>query len=368
MGQVVRSLEGLIVQADPALAAERARALHEARLVQVGEHRDGGSMLYARLDTEDALALDHTIGRLCEVLSSAGGAESVEQRRATALGMLADPQAAWELLNGCGDGRSRGRSATVVVHLAADTLYPDPDGHLDPAPWNRYLAGLPRPGTAACPGSSAGTDSHDPGSGRRERVPAVARVEGVGPLDVETLKRFLGGCTVVVRPVIDLNTIPAVDSYEIPQRLRQHVLARNPVEVFPYSARPSTSCDLDHTIPYQPDAPPGAAQTRAENLGPLSRRTHRAKTAGLWKVEQYEPGHFTWTSPQGFRYEVTPWQTIALGRPAVDHDECEAQELADFFAQARQSHHSETLEPGDLEQETDSTDTNVAGGDEQLSA
>lgn len=49
----------------------------------------------------------------------------------------------------------------------------------------------------------------------------------------------------------------------------------------------------------------------------MSRRVHRAKTARAWRVEQTEPGHFTWTSPQGFRYLVTPHGTTALGRPVT---------------------------------------------------
>ena len=143
----------------------------------------------------------------------------------------------------------------------------------------------------------------------------MARIEGVGPLDLTTLRRFLGHAQVTVKPVVDLNTIPPVDHYEVPVRLRQHVLARNAVEAFPYSARAAGACDLDHTTPYNWQALDGAEQTRADNLGPLSRRVHRAKTAKLWQVEQWQPGWYTWTSPHGFQYEVGPYGTTALGRP-----------------------------------------------------
>ena len=148
----------------------------------------------------------------------------------------------------------------------------------------------------------------------------VARIEGIGALDRTTLRRFLGHTRVTVRPVVDLNTIAPVDQYEIPAGMRQHVLARNPVEVFPYSTRPAGSCDLDHTEPYDWTAPAGAGQTRPDNLGPLSRRTHRAKTAKLWQVEQWQPGWYTWTSPHGFQYEVGPYGTTALGRPQPPDD------------------------------------------------
>lgn len=272
--RVLRSLEGLIVKADAALAADRARHRHEARSVFVGEHGGGSSLVFARLDTEDALALDQTVSDLANALAAAGSTEPVQQRRATALGILADPRAALDLLHGAGDGRPGNRAATLVVHIAADTIYPDePD------------------------------------------APRVARLEGVGPLDTDTLRRFLADSRVVVRPVVDLNTVPPVDAYEVPDRLREAVQLRNPVEVFPFSARPARGLDLDHTVPYDPLAPPGSRQTRADNLGPFGRRVHRAKTARLWQAQQVEPGTFRWTSPHGFRYEVSAEGTVALGRP-----------------------------------------------------
>ena len=67
---------------------------------------------------------------------------------------------------------------------------------------------------------------------------------------------------------------------------------------------------MDHTIAYDHHAPPGTLQTRADNLGPLSRKVHRAKTAGLWRVVQTDPGEYRWTSPHGFAYLVTPDATI----------------------------------------------------------
>lgn len=277
--RVQRMLPGLIVRADPEAAAERARQQRERRLVHVGDHADGGSMLYARLDTGDALALEATIARIADALALVGDPDVIaprDQRRARALGVLADPQAALDLLAGVGDGLPTNRRATVIVHTHADT--------------------------------------------------DVARVDEAGAFTPDGLRRLLAGCRVTVRPVVDLNTIPAADAYEVPDRLREVVTSRNPVEVFPFSARRARGCDLDHTVPFDHTvpydhtvphaaAPPGSKQTRPDNLGPLSRKVHRAKTAGLWQVSQSEPGVFRWTSPQGFRYEVSPQGTVALGRP-----------------------------------------------------
>ena len=50
--------------------------------------------------------------------------------------------------------------------------------------------------------------------------------------------------------VIHNGTEPGVDSYEIPDRIRESVLLRDVCEVFPHSSRAARRLDLDHTIPY----------------------------------------------------------------------------------------------------------------------
>jgi hypothetical protein len=54
--------------------------------------------------------------------------------------------------------------------------------------------------------------------------------------------------------------------------------------------------------------PPG--QTRIDNLAPLTRKAHRAKTARHWKVTQHDGGWFEWTSPAGYHYAVGPYGTL----------------------------------------------------------
>ena len=70
------------------------------------------------------------------------------------------------------------------------------------------------------------------------------------------------------------------------------------------------SCDLDHTIPYDPDGPPG--QTRAQNLACLCRRHHRAKTTGRWRYLRTPDGDYTWYGPSRTAYVVTPQGTRRL--------------------------------------------------------
>jgi len=88
--------------------------------------------------------------------------------------------------------------------------------------------------------------------------------------------------------------------------------------VFPWSTRRSTGLDLDHTTAYRKGTdgtPPPPGQTRPDNLGPLTRRAHRAKTHGGWQVTQPLPGTYLWRSPLGYRYLVTPSKTWALDEP-----------------------------------------------------
>lgn len=135
----------------------------------------------------------------------------------------------------------------------------------------------------------------------------VARLEHAGAIPLQQLRDLLAEVRVTIRPVIDLNQTPAVDRYEIPTRLRETVLNRYPYDAFPYSTYTSRGLDLDHTTPYQTGGPP--AQTRWQNLTPLNRRAHRAKTCGAWTLHHDNTDNLVWTSPLGYQYTITPWGT-----------------------------------------------------------
>ena len=97
---------------------------------------------------------------------------------------------------------------------------------------------------------------------------------------------------------------PAVDAYEIPKRIREEVIIRDRVEIFPFSSREARRQDLDHTTPFERGAP---KQTRASNLGPLSRRAHRAKTHHPgWELIQTRPGVFWWRTGMNQIFRVGP--------------------------------------------------------------
>jgi hypothetical protein len=302
-GRVLTLLDGLIVAADPELAARREEDARQARFVRRAKTvTDGVATVIARVGLGDALRFEAMVNRVADVLAENGDADDHDLRCARAFGLLATPARALALLQTA--------AQTTKAKDAAPPSCDEPhrcDGHLCGTITVKPRRLLPRATLVV----HVSDESLLTGRG-------VARVPGVGPVPVERLRDLLADSRVTVQPVFRPDDVAPVDSYEIPARMRAAVLLRDPVEIFPFSSRRSSGLDLDHTLPYDhgPGAPPG--QTRSDNLGPLTRRPHRAKTHGGWKVVQRRPGTFEWTSPYGFRYLVGPHGTIALERSLLE--------------------------------------------------
>ncbi len=218
------------------------------------------------LDAEDAALFDQTLSRIAADLKSLGDTDTRDLRRAKAVGILADPQFALDLMSGR-------EGAAPATGLATDLVV-----HLDP------------------------TDLTD-GAG-------AAYVERVGAITTDLLATWLAHhdlsqVSFRVRPVLDLADDSSVDAHDPPGRMREQVLLLHATCIFPGCRRDSRTCDLDHIEPYLPldhGGPPG--QTRPENLAPLCRRHHRIKTHTAWTYKQVTPGTYTWTSPSGHQYDV----------------------------------------------------------------
>lgn len=104
-----------------------------------------------------------------------------------------------------------------------------------------------------------------------------------------------------------------------PDNLGQAIRFRDGSSAFPTSTVPAERCDLDHTVAHP-------APTTAANLGPLHRRVHNLKTAGLLSVRQPEPGVFEWTTRTGHKYmnradplPVTQWDESAFPPEYIEH-------------------------------------------------
>ena len=265
--RLLRLARGFIAQVAADKIEAAARAAREARFARTSVTSEPVvSELWARLDTADAQQLEATIQAIAKTLKTLGDSDTLDVRRAKALGILATPGRAQAMLEGADDQRYLPRTK-VYLHLDAV-----------------MLAELTTDGSA------------DDSSGA-----AVARSEALGPLVRAQLADLFGTHRITVTPVLHTDAEQAVDSYEIPNRIRETVTLRDVCEVFPYSSRAARGLDLDHTEPYTAGA---EAQTGPDNLGPLTRGVHRAKTARRWQLRQPGSGIFWWKSPTGQRYRV----------------------------------------------------------------
>ena len=275
IGRLTRVIAAAVAAADPD-RVRRVAEMGSSRWVRTGG--DGvdplSGWVSARVERADAVFLDATIQLIADVLAHQGDDADQDRRRARALGLLANPAAVVQLIgvhttrdvdpgSADDDGKQAlvAQAATLVpsfrpraqlyVHIVSDGVL-DPDG--------------------------------------------LARVEGIGPVLLDQVASLTRGCSVSLTPVVQLGASAMVDAYEIPHRIREHVILGNPYDVFPWSSIESRHVDLDHTRAFQPGR---LAQTATDNLGPLSRRAHRVKTHAGWSLEQPAPGVFIWHTPAG---------------------------------------------------------------------
>ncbi|WP_348692135.1 hypothetical protein [uncultured Nocardioides sp.] len=278
-----------------------------------------GVHLTGLLDRADAEELEHAIRTIADQLLAAGSTDSLDVRRAKALGYLSRGDLTLDLDTSPTDESgsaatsaseaspveearqrrlettkptSRTRQVVLHIHLSEAALKSSPD--VDP---DTGMLGL-----------------------------HLARVENHHQtLTADAVREWLSvpGTQVTVKPVIDLHDQIAVDSYEIPDRISQRVKLKRPTCVFPHCTRTSARTDLDHIDEYVPPdrgGPPG--QTATDRLAPLCRRHHRAKTHPspvstgsttiAWDYVQLTPTTWLWTSPHGLRFLVHPDGTTAL--------------------------------------------------------
>ena len=275
--RLLHRLRGLIADIAPAKVKAEASKAREERYVRFPSTDEDTAIkqFYGRVDAADGIFFDAMIDRIADILAARGDTDSKDHRRAKAIGILATPARAALLLAeaaGYTDGTVKADDprllpvAHMYIHIAEEAI---------------------------------------------TRGRGVCRVEGLGPITLDLLSHLVGHTRIKATPVIRPYDTYGVDNYEIPAGLRERIVLRDAIEIFPFSARSARTCQLDHTIPYSQNGPP--RQTRAANLGPLSTKAHRGKTHGNWQLEQPTPGVFYWKSPAGFQYRVTQHGTRLLG-------------------------------------------------------
>ena len=236
----------------------------------------GTSWLDVAGDTTDLTAFHDLVCAEATLLGRLGDTDDYETRKAKALGVIAARQGHLDL-NGSTGGPDAGADGALPRRpVVSTTLYL----HLS-------LADLAAAGLAG--------------------APVVGEAERLGPVTTDLIRSWLQHPGAKIQPVLDLPRTDAVDRHDPPPWMRELVILRDRHCVFPWCGRDARTCDLDHLLPYDEHGPPG--QTRPDNLAPLCRRHHNAKTFGRWRYRRDPDGPgdtYTWTDPHGHTYAVGP--------------------------------------------------------------
>lgn len=315
-----------ILAVDPARYEELMARRKKNRGVWMSQTGDDGLRgVHVRLEAIKAARFYACVEELAGYLPTDSG--TADERRAEAFSLLGDDLRAAEL-------RARHRQpdlfdgdlAAAVADIEAETGGPVEESEVHPSLRDQppgpdtesaiFQAALERMLQELDPAKLLPTvvlvvhlagESLESGSG-------VCRVPGIGPTTMGLVKDWLGHHRVTVRPVIDLNDLPApVDCYEIPDRHKQHLFLQWPGSRFPWS----TSIDgleVDHVHPYRDLADGGPpAQTDIASLTPLAKREHRAVTHGGWQRRKPDLGTMIFRSPHGHIFLTNHTGTHDLG-------------------------------------------------------
>ncbi len=274
--RVLKELPGWIIAADPAAAEAREVLARKERKVHVTGIKDGQIGVFARLNPADGMAFEAAIsgiaarlpvqdlpGDVAALVLNDTEAQRVglNARRAAAMGELARSVFGQDVLP---------VRELIVTIDAAQIPLTDQDG---------------------------------------QELTGAARVQRWGDILANRLPELLAGSRVIVRPVIDPSSLGAIDAHDPTAAMRLALNVRDPYCVGPFGSTPARACDADHTEPFIEGE---RGQTRLPNLGNLSRRIHRSKTARKVRVEQVSPGTFHWKYRSGLEFLVTAAGTIRL--------------------------------------------------------
>ena len=249
-GRFETLLGAKIIEADPRAAEEQAKIWEAERFVRSGRANQSGlKLLIAKANAGDVIYFLATVNRIAEILKLQGDMESVDVRRSKAIGILAQPalalQLLWEFRNEQRPALERQQPDEPIDNVTnapyeTSTAAPGEDDQAETEPAELII----RPPTdvrkfrpkvvlhihlseEALLGYSDG----------KFAVGGIGRFEGVGPVTLGQVRRFLAGtnCDVRVQPVIDPRDTTPVDSYEVPRRIREAMFLRMPASCFPYA-------------------------------------------------------------------------------------------------------------------------------------
>jgi hypothetical protein len=324
-GQLRAALNRALLAADPEAAERRRQAEEQHARIERGPEPGGVTALLAGrcLPVTDTVTAWNRITGLARQLRAGGAGGSLDELRVHVY--LA-------LLNG----------QTITAPVADSPLptHPQPETPDQPAPPEVQPHGLTGYINLTVPlGNLTGLNN------------APGHLGGFGPVTGfaarELANRALGepgvrwcvtvtgdegqavahGCATRTRPIgaraapgqsgslftVKLSALAGVDCdhtresphYRPPPSVCHLVQTRNVCCTAPGCRMAASVCDDDHTVPFDQ-----GGRTCECNLGPLCRRHHRVKQARGWRLEQPEPGVFTWTMRSGRVYTTGPTEHV----------------------------------------------------------
>ena len=267
---------------DPAADPEDGYLSVDPRHVTIGRddvHFAGTVHVEADLDIADALDLDRALVHGAELRKALGSQESLDVRRATALGDLARTQTALDLASDDVDRDHLPAAREVVLHA-----------HFDAAFVGEHTVFGP--------------------TGLLEEGRRLVLLDQVRDWCADSRTK------ITIKPVIDLDAELSTPAYQVPDRIREQVVLRDRTCVFPWCTRPARSGDVDHIVAFDhvadAEGRPQPGPTTTSNLAALCRYHHRLKTFTAWHYRMVAPAVFDWTSPHGHRYRRDRTGTIRI--------------------------------------------------------
>ena len=230
VSRVMYHLKAWIMAADPARAARKKILAEAHHYVDIDTFNAAACHFSGRISAADGAALDHALEEIAKALPTQQPPTGLSldelsdyerrhfdhnMRRSLAMGILARRIA----------GQDQLPHAELIIRINGD----------DPALFS--------------PDGSLSTSG-------------AAQVDKWGELLTSVLPEFLAGSKVTVRPVLVPSEVPPANQHDPSGLMRLAVGERNPVDIYPFGTRRSASCQLDHTIAFQPNGPPG--QTHPE--------------------------------------------------------------------------------------------------------
>ncbi len=236
--QLERLIEEAKARFDPeALEAERLAAAERGHfdidLQNAGV--TGRVRVDGDVDLADALDLEAAVAADAHAQLLLGSTDSLDVRRAKAVGNLARHQPTLDLPSDNDTKSSPRRRREVVLHV-----------HLE------HAAVL--------------------GAGGLARLQ-----ETRGPITAEQVREWCAqpDAQITVQPVIDLAEHLHVGSYEASARLKLQTQLRDLICAFPYCFRPAEKCDCDHRVPHADDGPTCSCNLTPGLSRPPPREDHR---------------------------------------------------------------------------------------------